>query len=443
MPIFDSWLLRLFTICSVTLLPLTVGAEAPGGWVEKQAAGVRTKLTGEQIRSFVPPSRGAFTFPAPYNTEAIRITDSSDCAGETDCLNGVGYSYWRNTNNHAGSDEMLLFLSFDRSKGGAGPTLFRYDKTKGMIAKVGPLFPPTSKFSLRTGEGWYFSAMRPNKLYVDDGPAMLRYDVKTKLFDTVFDVTAMWGNDKSIRQMHSSNDDVVHSATLRVDSTGEMLGCVVYNEREQRLSLFPKIGVFGECQVDKSGRWLMSLEDTDGRYKTDMRVFDLDTNTEIAHIHNQDGAVSHADLGYGYVVGTDDWNELPNATVLWYFGRTVTRGPVVHHNINWSVGSMNHVSHANAKSDVPMDKQYACGSNVDHSGVQNEIGCFRLDGSNRDLVVAPVMTNLETSGGRTGYGKMPKGNLDITGQYFLWTTNLSGNRLDAFLVKIPSQLLID
>jgi hypothetical protein len=67
----------------------------------------------------------------------------------------------------------------------------------------------------------------------------------------------------------------------------------------------------------------------------------------------------------------------------------------------------------------------------------------RLDGSNMDLIVAPVMTNLETPGGRTDYGKRPKGNLDITGQYFLWTTNMSGNRLDAFLVKIPSQLLID
>jgi hypothetical protein len=55
-----------------------------------------------------------------------------------------------------------------------------------------------------------------------------------------------------------------------------------------------------------------------------------------------------------------------------------------------------------------------------------------------ELIVAPVMTSLETAVGQTEYGKMPKGNLDITGDYYIWTTNLGGNRLEAFLVKVPS-----
>ena len=37
--------------------------------------------------------------------------------------------------------------------------------------------------------------------------------------------------------------------------------------------------------------------------------------------------------------------------------------------------------------------------------------------------------------------KLPKGNLDVTGRYFLWTTNLGGDRLDAFLVKVPAERL--
>jgi hypothetical protein len=36
---------------------------------------------------------------------------------------------------------------------------------------------------------------------------------------------------------------------------------------------------------------------------------------------------------------------------------------------------------------------------------------------------------------------MPKGNLDVTGRYFIWTSNTAGGRLDAFIVKIPSHLL--
>jgi len=442
MSVFHFWLCRVSIVCCLFLSPLAADAEAPGGWVEKHGAGVRNKLSREQILSFAPPSRGAFTFPAPYNTDAIRITDPSDCSG-SDCLHPVGYSYWRNTNNHSGSNEMLLFLSFDRKKGGAGPTLFSYDKSKGTIKKVGALFNPQSRFSWHSGKGWYFSATRTNKLYVNDGPKMLRYDVVSHLFDTVFDVTAMWGNDKYIGQMHSSNDDVVHSATLRVEGTGEMLGCVVYNEREQRLSFFPKIGIFNECHVDKSGRWLMIQEDLDGRYKDDMRIFDLSNNSEVRRVLDQNGAIGHADLGYGYVLGADNWNALPNATVLWNFGQTISRGPVLHHNINWNLGMLNHVSHTNAKAGLPMNKQYACGSNADHSGVQNEIACVRLDGSDKDLIVAPVMTNMETAGGGTDYGKLPKGNLDITGEYFIWTTNMSGNRLEAFLVKIPHHLLTD
>ena len=30
--------------------------------------------------------------------------------GGNDCVNYIGYSYWNNINNHAGSDEMLIFV---------------------------------------------------------------------------------------------------------------------------------------------------------------------------------------------------------------------------------------------------------------------------------------------------------------------------------------------
>ena len=61
------------------------------------------------------------------------------------------------------------------------------------------------------------------------------------------------------------------------------------------------------------------------------------------------------------------------------------------------------------------------------------------------LIVAPVMTDPNAPGGigkDPYYAKEPKGNLDITGQYFIWTTNLGSNRMDAFMVKVPAQLLI-
>jgi hypothetical protein len=131
---------------------MATAALAPGGWVEQQGTAPRARWSTSFIQSFVPTTRGRFTFPAPYNTQAVRITDASDCSGK-DCVWSVGYSYWRNTNAHEGSDEMLIFLGLASNHGGTGPTLFRYNKVTDNITKVGPLFPPGSKFIDYTGEG--------------------------------------------------------------------------------------------------------------------------------------------------------------------------------------------------------------------------------------------------------------------------------------------------
>ena len=57
------------------------------------------------------------------------------------------------------------------------------------------------------------------------------------------------------------------------------------------------------------------------------------------------------------------------------------------------------------------------------------------------LVVAPAMTDMNAAGGGDSYSKLPKGNLDVTGQYFTWTSNMGRGRLDAFLVKVPGHRL--
>src|SRR5882724_7298560 len=133
-------------------------------------------------------------------------------------------------NDHGGSNTMLIFVTIDKNRGGGGPTLFSYDKTTDQVTKVGPLFPASSPYSYDTGEGWYFSASMPTKLYMNDGPRMLRYDVMAKTFDTVFDVSTQYGADAHIWQMHSSDDDSVHSATLVQTSTNSYLGCLIYRE---------------------------------------------------------------------------------------------------------------------------------------------------------------------------------------------------------------------
>ena len=414
----------------------------PGGWVEKDGTASRSRMTVSQIQSFVPSQRGTFTIPAPYGTRAVRITDATDCAGQ-DCVWYVGYSYWRNTNAHQNSNDMLIFLGLNNARGGSGPTLFKLNKTTDTITKVGPMFPSGSKYVNYTGEGWYFSATRPNTVYLTDGPKLLRYDVMTKTFETVFDLSTKFGADRQAWQTHSSNDDLVHSATLRVVSTGEYLGCMVYMETTKTYRWYPKIGVFDECNLDKSGRWAISLEDVGIPSDLAMRIFDNQTGQET-RINGPNGTLGHLDTGFGYAVGADNYNSLPNASVVWSFSPAIAQGPTVQYNVNWNIAAVNHISHLNAKANVPLSQQIACGSDASTNyAVQNEITCFRIDGSGDQLIVAPVMTDPNATGGCCdAYAKQPKGNLDITGRYFIWTTNLGGNRMDAFLVKIPSQLLV-
>lgn len=415
---------------------------AHGGFVENAGSAIRPRWTADQLQTFLPDGRGKFTFPAPYNTEAMRVTAAADCGGN-DCVWNVGYSYWRNMNNHVGSNQMLIFLGLDRTRGGRGPTLFSYDKTTDEISSLGPLFDPAHRLSWANPSGWYFSARLPTKLYVNDGSRMLRYDVITKETEVVYDVLSEYGADRRVWQMSSSDDDRVHAATLRVTSTGAYLGCFVYFESSLQFLYYPKIGTFDECQVDKSGRYLLIMDNMDGRNGLDNRYIDLQTGAETRLLNLPGvGTVGHHDLGYGYVVGHDGYNAMPNATLTWNFAPSLSKGPIVHRDYNWDLVQANHISHTNAKPGIPKEQQYACGSNADRvTSAQNEILCFRLDGSTKQLVVAPVMTNLDASGGGDDYSKHPKGNLDVTGQYFIWTTNLGSSRLDAFIVKVPGNLL--
>jgi len=438
------------TALAVSLLSSHIDAQsqAPGGFVERATdTDVRPMLTPAQIQSLLP-ERGLFTFPSPYFTQAVRITNASDCAG-ADCVWYAGYSYWRNMNNHVGSDTMYIFVGVDEVHG--GPTLFGYNKVTDTVTKIGPLFDAGSQWAASTGEGWYFSATLPTTMYVNRSvtSTLERYDVVTRAFTTVFDVASrpdLFGPNRYIWQFHSSNDDRVHSATLRDAATFAELGCLAYREDTQQFFYFPQRGfAYDECQIDKSGTWLLIKEKlgTDPASEVDNRIIDLDTGAET-QLLDRDGAGGHSDNGYSYMVAADNWNSLPNAIRLWHFGpNPIVPGNVVYHDPQWQPGSVNHVSHANTRSDIAAEQQYVCGSgaNAVNGPRTNEIVCFMLDGSLRTLVVAPVMTDMNAPGGGDTYAKYPKGNLDVTGQYFMWTTNMSGGRQDAFIVKVPSQLL--
>ena len=421
-------------------------ASTPGGFIDSATSvGLRLRFSSAQIHAWLP-SRGTFTFPAPYSTQGVRLTNASDCGGAADCVAPVGYSYWSNINNHANSDTMLIVLGLDRRRGGGGPTLFTYNKRTGETRNAGPLFPADSPFSWSLAEGWYFSATRPTALYMNDGGRMLRYDVQQRTFETVFDVRDRFGSAKYIWQMHSSADDRVHSATLRQDGSYEMLGCLVFDEAAGQFAFYAKRGDFDECQVDKSGRWLVIKENVDGREGEDNRIIDLRSGQERLLI-DPNGAAGHSDLGFGSMIAEDNFNSLPGAVRRWDFAMDVTggqpatvrgQGELVYQLSSWASG-IGHITVASTPQ-ASVAAQAACVSNAHREDLPrvNEIVCFELDGSLKTLVVAPNLTDLNAAGGgNDDYSKLPKGNLDPTGEYFIWTTNAGGDRLDAFVVRVP------
>jgi hypothetical protein len=422
-------------------------AAAPGGLMDSATSvGLRPALSAGQIAAFMP-ARGPFTFPSPYSTTGIRLSNAADCGGG-DCVQPVGYSYWSNINNHTGRDTMLIFLGLERRRGGGGPTLFSYNKRTGETVNRGALFGPDSPFSWATGEGWYFSATRATTLYMNDGPRILRYDVEARTFETVFDAAPQFGTDKYLWQLHSSNDDRVHSATLRDSGSYEMLGCVVYDERARRATYFARKGDFDECQIDRSGRWLVIKDNVDGLNGEDNRVIDLQTGNEQL-LTDPNGASGHSDVGFGVLIAEDNFNRLPGAVRRWNFAidmhggqpaPVAGQGDLVYQLSSWASG-IGHIAFGNARADLAIEQQRACASNASREALPrvNEIVCFRLDGSLETLVVAPNLVDLNAAGGGPDdYAKLPKGNIDVTGEYFIWTANAGTNRLDAFLVRIPA-----
>ena len=464
---------RLIAVGALALLSLLTARsiladEFPGGFLESDETSVsRPNLTATQIAAFLPANRGNFTFPAPYNTQAIRVTQPSDCGGQ-DCVD-MTYSYWRNMSNSTGSNTLYILVGLDQNRGGAGPTLFSYDKTTGALTDMGALFPSTSSFSWYSTEAMYFSYSLPTKIYIVSGTQLLRYDVLAHTFETVFDVSSQYPN-TVLHQANSSNDDDVHSATLEDGSSYAPLGCVAYKVSTKQFFYFPVQGKFDECQIDKSGRYLEIKEllpsDPCTTCDEDDVIEDLQTGTQTVLL-DVNGAGGHSDLGYGTMIAADNWNNDANAWREWDLstplvggGPTsvggVPQGGLVYHDLTWGVFEPSHISFENAvpASVTPIGKQYACGGAINSTTAprSNEIQCFLLDPtipatSEQTLVVAPVMSDPSATGGNatcpscTDYAKDPKGNIDPTGQYFFWTSNMGGNRLDAFIVKIPSQVL--
>jgi hypothetical protein len=237
-------------------------------------------------------------------------------------------------------------------------------------------------------------------------------------------------------QMHSSYDDRTHSATVRDASSGADLGACIFREHGRRFSLIERRGDYDECQIDKSGRWLVIKENVDGRNGEDNRIVDVESLRERTFL-DEAGAAGHSDNGFGYMVSEDNWHAKAAAVRVWNLSDldAPPAGRVVYHTTEWGAG-VGHVSHANAHPTLPVERQWVWISNATDKPVPraNEILTLPLDGSMRVTIVAPNLVRL--SGDL--YDDLPKGNCDLTGEFFVWVGSPE-HRRDLFMVRAPQR----
>lgn len=379
---------------------------AGGGFVEPIASAAARPRLSRADMGFIP-ERGPFMFPAPYNTRGIRITNVSDGT-----VRPVGMAYWPNINNHAARAELLVFAACDDVL-----TIFAVDKSSGRVEKR-----ETLPFQM-TGESCYFSLTDADVLYTcpSNGGPFIRYHLTTHRQDLIAE---------HVKQPHSSADGRVHS--FSIDN-----GPAYW--RDGLIKRLPLKGEYDECQIDKSGRWLLSKESflRDGRTHQDNCIWDLATG-RMSILRDEDGALGHSDMGYGYMIGEEDQSDPGGVFRVWQFGDdgTVSDGRMVYNVGGWA-GMTRYVSHCNAKPGAPDFQRALFSSAIDQDLARaNEIVVASLSVSDFCRVVAPNLTDLHSPGGGEEYWRKTRANIDPTGSWYCFSANMAGDRMDVFLGQI-------
>lgn len=426
-----------------------------------------------QGRARVLPSttipKGKFTFPAPWNTTGYRITDATDrnTYGDGDESLWIGYSMWPRINNHASLPYLLIYVPLTRwSNPGANPDghrIYYLHKSTGETGLFGT--GATAGLSNRTdgypfimggggaanyhGEINFWHPTEPFSLVAQNGDTLEKWDVRTQTRTEIIDLSDYGISGSISGHIYFSADGSRVSMLISNDNT------VVYDIGSGNP---PK--VFGsyygisvdESKMDHSGNYLIVKELPDPAVKVDPDeqhynvIWDIDSETVWTVLPDRWGAGGHSDRGWNGYVSLDNWT----ASAVRYID--ITTQPdgqgdttlVYDYSGNWVSGPL-HVSWINAKpGDVTnqfwVGNRASSNTTSDYPHV-NEIIAGTLDGSKRVLSIAPTFTDM-SQGTVSSYYKSPHANVDYTGRYVYWASNLGTGALDVIIAEIPYEKLV-
>ena len=127
---------------------------------------------------------GRFTFPSPYNTTGVRLTNGGDCGGKDSCSSRLLVLAEHEQSRRQQHDADLSHAG--PARGGQGPTLFRYNKTTDQVQVVGPLFAAASA-ELGVGRRLVLERDEAEQALRQPGCRLLPVRRRRAQFETVFD----------------------------------------------------------------------------------------------------------------------------------------------------------------------------------------------------------------------------------------------------------------
>lgn len=305
-------------------------------------------------------------------------------------VNPIGMSYWRNINYHAGRNTFMVALSINDQL-----RVLTVDKNSLQVVD------DKSLGIHHTGEGIYFSVSRHDILYVPLDGALFAVNIYTG------DRAEIWRMPgKNLWQIHSSFNEDMHSATVK-DQNWNIVGWAVHGIRD---IVYPIVGPPDECQIDKSGEYLIIKE---GDYNRIIHI--MSGNERI--IQNPAGALGHSDCGFKCMMGENDYSNSPGALDLINLDTLESR-------LMFSTGiwNMGYVSFTNAHPTRP--NQICLVTTPDNLIKVN------FDWPHEATIICPNLTQSQE------YEHRPKANLCPLGEYAVWTAFVE-NSLNAYVVRVP------
>jgi hypothetical protein len=381
-----------------------------------------TDLSSHAVPNMTLPAKyGSYTDP-DFGTKIIRATDETD---GTSCVNA--YAYWPAFN----TDSSRLLISCD-----GVARLYNFDKTTDKLTYVGPLDaggPGDLEF-----EGAFWSHSEPSVLYALGGTKLWRVDVAQTgagRYTLVHDFAGIVGYPFVAWQLGKADDDNEFTFTTKPDTSSPAIDAVVYKRDSNQTFIFPRPSSFliDESQMSKDGqRVIIPSRDGSGEW----RIWSWATGqVDVVPWDATARSGGHYDGGHAKLVNADNWQSgfqrrdwvLPGLETPQNFFKFVEKDGTT---LNWTVP--NHVSMRSDDESIVIASTY--GSNGTGQPFEREVVLIRTDGSG-------FVRLGHTLGTRSDYFSEPRGVVDRSGKYVVYTSDLgSASRLDVMILKIPPQM---